>query len=225
MNPIIKSASKFIIEKLGNIEVKVRPVDNYLFATDLCKAGGKEWKAYYRNEFVKDYINKLSSDMGIPMDVLIQSKKGGIDQGTWIHPKVAIHLAQWISADFAVSVSKWVDNWINQSASNKDEFINALQNIKPSYNNQKELEIKNKLQQELLAYSEVKCDSGKIDLLTNDKIIEIKEASNWKHAIGQIMIYGLEYPDKQKMIYLFGECDRELIKSKCLLLNIEVCFE
>jgi hypothetical protein len=224
MNPIIKSTSKFIIEKLGNVEVKVRPVDNYLFATDLCKAGGKEWKNYYQNKTTLEYLEKLSTYTGIPIVKLIEVKQGRYG-GSWIHPKVAIHLAQWISTDFAVSVSKWVDNWVNQSASNKDEFINALQNIKPSYNNQKELEIKNKLQQELLAHSEVKCDTGKIDLLTNDKIIEIKEASNWKHAIGQIMIYGLEYPDKQKMIYLFGECDKELIKSKCLLLNIEVCFE
>jgi hypothetical protein len=107
MNPIIKSASKFIIEKLGNIDVKVRPVDNYLFATDLCRAGGKLWKNYYQNQTTKEYINSLSMSAGKSADLLIQTIKNGKneDRGTWIHPKVAIHLAQWISADFAVQVS------------------------------------------------------------------------------------------------------------------------
>jgi hypothetical protein len=42
--------------------------------------------------------------MGIPIIKLIEVKQGRYG-GSWIHPKVAIHLAQWISADFAVQVS------------------------------------------------------------------------------------------------------------------------
>jgi hypothetical protein len=34
-------------------------------------------------------------------------------QGTWVHPQVAIHLAQWLSPKFAVRVSKWVYDWVS----------------------------------------------------------------------------------------------------------------
>jgi hypothetical protein len=46
---------------------------------------------------------------------LVQIKKGGVknEQGTWVHPQVAIHLAQWLSPTFAVKVSKWVFNWMS----------------------------------------------------------------------------------------------------------------
>ena len=34
-------------------------------------------------------------------------------QGTWVHPQVAIHLAQWLSPQFAVKVTQWVFDWMN----------------------------------------------------------------------------------------------------------------
>ena len=53
--------------------------------------------------------------MGIPITELIQTIIGGIPQaqGTWVHPQVAINLAQWASPKFAVLVSKWVFEWMN----------------------------------------------------------------------------------------------------------------
>lgn len=34
-------------------------------------------------------------------------------QGTWVHPQVAIHLASWLSPDFAVAVTQWVFDWMS----------------------------------------------------------------------------------------------------------------
>jgi hypothetical protein len=47
--------------------------------------------------------------MGIPITELVQSIRGGTPelQGTWVHPQVAIALAQWLSPEFAVKVTKW----------------------------------------------------------------------------------------------------------------------
>lgn len=45
---------------------------------------------------------------------------------------------------------------------------------------------------------------GIIDIYTDDKIIEIKEWSYWKTAIGQILSYGYLYPNHQKIILFFG---------------------
>jgi hypothetical protein len=44
------------------------------------------------------------------MDLLICVKITGPNEnrGSWVHPDVAIHLAQWISQIFNIKVTKWV---------------------------------------------------------------------------------------------------------------------
>ena len=56
-------------------------------------------------------INELESEAGIPASQLLVIKKrknNNIDKGSWIHPDMAIQLAQWISPIFALQVSKWI---------------------------------------------------------------------------------------------------------------------
>jgi hypothetical protein len=92
-----------------------RSADGYINATALCKAAGKLWADYRRNLSTAAFLDALAADMGIPISELVYSMKGGDAsmQGTWIHPQVAINLGQWLSADFAVKVSKWVYDWMS----------------------------------------------------------------------------------------------------------------
>lgn len=95
-------------------QIDQRSQDGYINATALCKAAGREWAHYFSNKQTKDFLAELTTDIGIPMSEVIQSVKGGSGpQGTWVHPQVAIHLAQWLSAKFAVMVSKWVYDWMS----------------------------------------------------------------------------------------------------------------
>jgi len=57
--------------------------------------------------------------------------------------------------------------------------------------------------------SGIKTPVGYIDVLTDTKIIEVKQINLWKHALGQVKCYGYYYPDKQKWIYLFNQRDTE----------------
>ena len=66
----------------------------------MCKAGKKEFKHWKSLESTKDLIKALESEVGIPTSQLIDSKKGNtskFSQGSWIHPDLAVQLAQWIS--------------------------------------------------------------------------------------------------------------------------------
>jgi hypothetical protein len=92
-----------------------RPEDGYINATAMCQAAGREFKHYNENRTTKDFLAALSPEVGIPTSTLVQSMKGGDIrfQGTWVHPQVAIHLAQWLSAKFAVQVSQWVFEWMS----------------------------------------------------------------------------------------------------------------
>ena len=94
--------------------VPQRAKDGYIHATDLCKQVGKRFADYYRLGDTKEFLNELSSDVGIPTSELVQIIKGGDHrlQGTWVHPQVAINLGQWLSPEFAVKVSRWVVDWM-----------------------------------------------------------------------------------------------------------------
>ena len=64
-----------------------------------------------------------------------------------------------------------------------------------------------------------------IDILTDDEIIEIKNGKNWKHAIGQILVYSNFYPKHKKRLHLFNIVNDELINDFCRKNNISVSYE
>ena len=86
--------------------------DGYINATKMCKAGGKLWGNYFQNSTTKEFLEALSSRIGTPIPELVVSKMGGNNKGTWVHPKVAIHLANWVSPQFYVSVVNLVERYL-----------------------------------------------------------------------------------------------------------------
>jgi len=92
-----------------------RASDGYINATAMCQAANKLWGHYYELKRNLDFIEELAKETRIPSALLVQSIKGGKreHQGTWVHPQIAIHLAQWLSPRFAVQVSKWVFDWLS----------------------------------------------------------------------------------------------------------------
>ncbi|RJS04864.1 KilA-N domain-containing protein [Xanthomonas sp. CFBP 7698] len=102
-----------IQRQVNNSLVEQRQLDGYINATSMCQAAGRLFADYRRNGTTEAFLEELSADMGIPISVLIQQVKGGNGpQGTWVHPNVATHLAQWLSPKFAVAVAKWVHEWM-----------------------------------------------------------------------------------------------------------------
>lgn len=95
--------------------IQQRAADGYINATAMCRAAGKEWSNYRKNETSEAYIEELEGSLRIRRNLLIQSiVTGGNDQrGTWVHPRVALHLAQWLSPAFAVKVTEWVFDWMS----------------------------------------------------------------------------------------------------------------
>ncbi len=97
--------------------IQRRRADGYVNATAMCKAGGRRWFDYVRLDRTTDYIEALAAVAGNPATEnhgLIHTIQGGTPelQGTWVHPRLAVDLARWISPAFAV----WMDGWFLESA-------------------------------------------------------------------------------------------------------------
>ena len=105
---------------LNGISVLARE-DGFINATAICKAGKKKFNDWYRLDSTKELINVVEnkiknqylekSDTGNHVSQIIDVKKGNsskFSQGSWIHPDLAVQLAQWISPTFAIQVSGWI---------------------------------------------------------------------------------------------------------------------
>ena len=97
-----------------NISVIFRN-DGYLHATQIAKHFGKLPKDYLKTEQTQEYISALADNcvrrkILTNKNQLVIVKQGGLEQGTWLHPKLAIHFARWLDPRFAV----WCDEQIEQ---------------------------------------------------------------------------------------------------------------
>lgn len=103
---IQRSVNGSIIEQRGG--------DGYINASALCAVAGKRWHNYVREETTGHFLRALAAKTRISVAQLVPevSTPSGVTS-VWVHPKVAIHLAQWLSADFAVQVSEWVIDWMS----------------------------------------------------------------------------------------------------------------
>ncbi len=103
-----------VVRTWNDAPITRRDSDGYADATAMCQANGKLWADYQRLGRTTDYIQALAAATGLPADQLVLSVKGGPAhlQGTWIHPRLAVDLARWISPAFAV----WMDGWFLEAA-------------------------------------------------------------------------------------------------------------
>jgi len=103
-------------------KIRQRSSDGYLNATDMCQAVSKLFADYKRLKTTQEYLETYSLIMGIPIIKIIEVKSGRYG-GTWIHPKVAIHLAIWCDPNFAVMVSEWVYELLTKGSVSLDSKL------------------------------------------------------------------------------------------------------
>ena len=99
----------------GNFPVSFRD-DAFLNATAIAKQYGKRVGDYLRNDRTQEYIEALAENLSRTRKItlnkkqLVAVKNGGTNNGTWLHPKLAIDFARWLDPRFAV----WCDEQIEQ---------------------------------------------------------------------------------------------------------------
>ena len=96
-------------------------MDNgYINITQLAKAyqqaTGKYKKTshWLENGRTKESIKYLSEQIKIPSTALVVRVSGGVpeNQGTWVHPKLVVNFATWLSVELEYVVFGWVEDWL-----------------------------------------------------------------------------------------------------------------
>lgn len=109
---------QFIEHQVGELTVSQRSNDGYINATKLAKAYQKKTGKYknanswFEKDRTNEFLELLSDKTKLEVYQLYQKPNPGTFQDIWIHPKLAVSFAMWLSPEFEMMVSEWVEQWI-----------------------------------------------------------------------------------------------------------------
>jgi len=96
--------------------------DGWINATEIAKREGKRLDKWLATQETQDYILALGRHLNTPeKGDLIQAQRGR-NGGTWLHPKLAVSFARWMSADFAVWCDLHIDALLRGELTEKQIF-------------------------------------------------------------------------------------------------------
>lgn len=111
-----------------------------------------------------------------------------------------------------------------------EEFRLWLKNNTTTFNREKDVEDYLSVILELKVNDinrgrQVNISTGRVDIIYGKALIELKNCSRWREAIGQLRTYKTSLPDKRLLLILFGKCkDLPSVTKVCREINIELYF-
>jgi hypothetical protein len=224
----------------GELITELRLSDGYINATRMCQSATraegaeKRFTNFYCLQGTSSYISALATRLGVLPRQLVEMGSGG--QPTFVHPELALYLASWISSKFAAEVTGWLARARKELPGLDAEVHAALFNLEADERTKSpEAVVRDKLAAELCAQTEVECEHGFVDIVSACEIIEVKHFRHYKHAVGQVLAYGLSFENKRKRIHLFSTVQDmddptkitdtiDKARRLCQSLNIDVSF-
>lgn len=100
--------------------------DGWINATEAAKSFGKEPHEWLRLPDTKGYLEAMAKT-GIFPELTRTSR--GRNGGTWLHPKLAVAFARWLSPDFAVWCDLHIDALLRGELTEKQQFDRACRQL------------------------------------------------------------------------------------------------
>lgn len=211
-----KKITKKVVGELNGISIEQRVKDGFINGTAMCTAHNKKINDWFRNQDTLELFLTLAVDLdpnfkdensrnldlsrlsatkyGKMFPNLVISKSGSPETGggTWLHPTLAIQLAQWCSPRFAIQVSRWVQEWMTsgynpiQLEADEDRV-----RVRDSLKNDKRLELTDQIKSFLEAagrYDPKSWDTRKYFMNAHDKInvlLTTETAQDMRSRLGE----------------------------------------
>jgi len=182
-------------------------------------------------------LEAMSKQTGIPVDGLIKdfTHMSGPNykqiSGQYIHRYLMTALTLYYSPTYIAKVSIILDEWKQISKENTDRYwsdiFECMGEDEEKKINRKESVIRDQIAKEEDGKTEIVCKSGRIDVLTETKIIEVKICNLWKHAMGQVQCYHKDMKEcGEPWLYLYEceESDKKHIEMMCGEFGVSVKF-
>ncbi|SHE99391.1 ORF11CD3 domain-containing protein [Modicisalibacter ilicicola DSM 19980] len=106
----------------------------WINATEIAKRFGRRPNDWILLPSTKEYLDALdrhwsgdTSKSGNGFNGFVRTQRGGSQQGTWLHPKLAVAFARWLDVDFAVWCDLHIDSLLRGEISARQQFDKACQ--------------------------------------------------------------------------------------------------
>lgn len=121
--PIRKTEFPIIRRTVNDTFIALRLTDGYINANALCEACDKNLEDYTHLEVTKEFMKELSKETNMQASQLMQpfTSSNPTINGTWVHPQLAINLAQWASPQLGIAVPQWVFLWMSEQSVDSKE--------------------------------------------------------------------------------------------------------
>jgi len=194
--------------------------NGFMNANKICKEAGKDFFNWKKNTQSKELIEALSLSTGIQKNdiMYINATSKNIEtRGTYVHPDLIPHIASWASPEFAIKVSKIVNEYFIKKAieekdkllQNKDDKIDKLL--------REVNELKNTTYEVLDNTKKIK---NKLHIVSHDRVIHTKKRGDNQ------AFYLAKYNDKPKRDKKTGKIIKTheycVIRTKKISLNTKI---
>lgn len=88
----------------------------WINATEAAKRFAKKPNDWLKQDETKEYLREMSAALNCDPESLLKTRRGRYDSGTWLHPKLGVRFAQWLSTRFAVWCDLQIDRLIHEGA-------------------------------------------------------------------------------------------------------------
>ncbi|ELE6506814.1 KilA-N domain-containing protein [Pseudomonas aeruginosa] len=99
--------------------------EGWINATDIAATHGMRLDNWLRNKETEAYIKALARHLNTSDSRDLIRGQRGRGGGTWLHPKLAVAFARWISPDFAVWADLHIDALLRGELTEKQQFDKA----------------------------------------------------------------------------------------------------
>lgn len=160
--------SEVLVHNYNNVTIQQLKNDGFVNLTQMGKAANKLVADYLRLNSTTEYLQALSSDMGIPISLLIEVIKGNHadsrQQGTWAHVLIAMDFAQWCSPQFRIWANKTLLEVMKEKAHPEVKQLTIAEQMVLFWQAQVELESQQKQIQERLAVIEAEKEQARLQI-------------------------------------------------------------
>jgi len=99
--------------------------DGWINATEIAKREGKRLDKWLATQETQEYLRALGHHLNTPEKGDLIRTQRGRSGGTWLHPKLAVAFARWLSADFAVWCDIHIDALLHGELNEMQQFERA----------------------------------------------------------------------------------------------------
>jgi KilA-N domain len=136
---LAKSKDPIFSRDVNGMTIEQRQTDGFINGTAMSVAHHKELNDWFTTKDTLELFIALAEDLSVEiktgdfrdLDIsrlsaakysdifpgLVFSKRGSplVGGGTWLHPDLAVQLAQWCNKPFAIQVSRWIREWMTSA--------------------------------------------------------------------------------------------------------------